>query len=245
MLRCPSKRPTTRLFNHSKFSLFFRTMTNYTIEITSDTVCPWCYIGTSRLQRAIAEHSKANPGDTFELKWHSFYLRPDGPGFPGVNKLQMYENRFGDPARVQAMMKRIGAIGAEEGINFSFGGNTGSTRDSHRLIHLVGKHYGSEKQTEVVKALFKKYFEEEQNITDKEVLVDAAVKSAAQIPEKEVRGWLDSDVGGAEVDREARQARLNSITGVPFFNIQGKYSVEGAQDAAEFLRVFMAVKGVE
>lgn len=205
----------------------------------------WCYIGTSRLQRAIVEHTKSNPADTFELKWHAFYLMPDGPGYPGVNKRQLYEQKFGGPERVQAMIKRMIAIGAGEGIDFSYGGNTGSTRDSHRLIYLVGKHYGAEKQTKVVRALFRKYFEEEQNITDKEVLVKGAMESGAELSEKEVRGWLDSDVGGTEVDKEALQARSNMISGVPFFNIQGKFAIEGGQEPQAFLRIFQAVKLAE
>jgi predicted DsbA family dithiol-disulfide isomerase len=153
--------------------------------------------------------------------------------------------RFGGPGPLQALIARLRAVGAQEGINFAFGGNTGSTKDSHRLIYQVGKHYGGEKQTLVAKALFKSYFEKEENVTDKKVLLQAAVDSGAGLSEKEVKGWLDSDAGRAEVDREADEARANWIQGVPHFLIQGQYAVEGAEDPEQFLRVFKAVKNAE
>lgn len=156
----------------------------------------------------------------------------------------MYETKFGG-SNLQALLGRLRAVGAGEGINFAFGGNTGSTRDSHRVIYQVGKHYGGEKQTLVAKGLFKSYFEQEGNVTDKKVLLQAAVGSGAGLSEKEVKGWLDSDVGGAEVDREAQEASANWIQGVPHFLIQGVYPVEGAEDPGQFLRVFKAVKNAE
>ncbi|KUL87702.1 hypothetical protein ZTR_05841 [Talaromyces verruculosus] len=220
-------------------------MTKYTIDITSDTVCPWCYVGVSRLSRAIKEHTKLHPNDTFDLKWHAFYLMPEAAPYPGVNKLQLYEMRFGGSGRLQPLMARLRAVGEQEGINFSFGGNTGSTKDSHRLIYQVGQQYGGEKQTLVAKALFKSYFENEGNVTDKKVLLQAALESGAGLSEKEVKGWLDSDVGRAEVDREAEEARANWIQAVPHFLVQGQYAVEGAQDPEQFLRVFSAVKNAE
>lgn len=170
---------------------------------------------------------------------------PEAAPYPGVNKLQLYEMRFGGPERVQTMMTRLRAVGAQEGINFSFGGNTGSTKDSHRLLYQVGQHYGGEKQTLVAKALFKSYFENEGNVTDKKVLLQAALDSRAGLSEKEVKGWLDSDVGSAEVDKEANEARANWIQGVPHFLIQGQYAVEGAEDPEQFLKVFSAVKNAE
>ncbi|KAF4983118.1 hypothetical protein F66182_17080 [Fusarium sp. NRRL 66182] len=220
-------------------------MTKFTIDITSDTVCPWCYVGVSRLDRAIKEHTKLHPGDTFDLKWHTFYLNPDAAPYPGVNKLQLYETRFGGPGRVQGLVARLRAVGEPEGINFSFGGNTGSTKDSHRLLYQVGQQYGGEKQTLVAKALFKSYFEKEENVTDKKVLLRAALDSGAGLSEKEVKGWLDSDVGRAEVDKEADEARANWIQGVPHFLIQGQYAVEGAEDPAQFLKVFSTIKNAQ
>lgn len=146
---------------------------------------------------------------------------------------------------MQGLVARLRAVGEPEGINFSFGGNTGSTKDSHRLLYQVGQQYGGEKQTLVAKALFKSYFENEENVTDKKVLLRAALDSGAGLSEKEVKGWLDSDVGRAEVDKEADEARENWIQGVPHFLIQGQYAVEGAEDPAQFLKVFSTIKNAQ
>ncbi|KAL1967284.1 hypothetical protein VTN77DRAFT_3330 [Rasamsonia byssochlamydoides] len=217
-------------------------MTQYNIDIVSDTVCPWCYIGYRRLSKAISQHRQTHPGDTFAITWHAFYLNPHAPAYPGVNKRAMYESKFGGAAQTDAIFARLSAAGAQEGIQFKFGGQTGRTRDSHRLIYLAGKKYGAETQTKVVVDLFRAYFEEERNITDKAVLLKAAV-SGGGIPQAEAQQWLDSDDGGAEVDREAAEAtNVKFVTGVPHFTVNGKYVVEGAEEPDAFVDVFERVK---
>ncbi|KAL2218294.1 putative thioredoxin [Thermoascus aurantiacus ATCC 26904] len=233
-------------------------MTNFNIHIVSDTVCPWCYVGHKRLSRAIATHKLSHPTDTFSVSWHAFYLNPDAPTFPGADKRAHYRAKFG-AERTEAIFARLAAVGAEEGIAFRFGGRTGRTRDSHRLIWWAGKKQqeqqqqgtqaaaGAEEektlQTKVVEALFRAYFEEEKNITDRAVLVDAAVH--AGLDKDEVEKMLESDEGGKEVDEEAAQATRRFVTGVPNFTIQGKYVVEGADDPSAFLEVFEKVEQEE
>jgi predicted DsbA family dithiol-disulfide isomerase len=189
----------------------------------------------------MTQHKQAHAADTFDINWHAFYLNPNGAEYPGVNKREMYEGKFGGAARVNAIFSRLSAVGAAEGINFKFGGSTGNTRDSHRLIYLAGQKYGAAAQTKIVLALFRAYFEEEQNITDKAVLLKAAV-SAGGIPQAEAQAWLDSDEGGKEVDREAYNATAKFVTGVPNFTIQEKYVVEGAEEPDSFLDIFERVK---
>lgn len=140
------------------------------------------------------------------------------------------------------MFERLAQIGNEAGINFKFGGKTGNTRDSHRLIQL-GKSKSPETQTKVVEQLFAAYFENEGDITSHEVLLNAAVK--AGLDEKEAKDWLKTDKGGRAVDEEVELAKLNQITGVPNFTIQGKYEVGGAQDSGVFLRLFEKIKAAE
>jgi predicted DsbA family dithiol-disulfide isomerase len=98
-------------------------------------------------------------------------------------------------------------------------------------------------QTKVIESLFKSYFEEEGDITSHEVLRNAAV--SAGLEEKEVDEWLNSDKGGAEVDKEVEEAKRNFINGVPNFTVQGKYEVGGAQDPGVFLRLFEKIKETE
>ncbi|KAB8295929.1 hypothetical protein EYC80_008749 [Monilinia laxa] len=217
-------------------------MTKFDIEIVSDTVCPWCYVGKQKLEQGITAYKQKHPdsNDTFSITWKPFYLAPEAPKI-GVDKREWYLSRFGEE-RMTAAFSRLAQIGKDVGIDFSFGGKTGATRDSHRIIQL-GKTKSPAMQTKVVESLFKSYFEEEGDITSHEVLHSAAVR--AGLDEKEVNEWLGSDKGGLEVDREVEAARRNSIGGVPNFTIQGKYEIGGAQDSAVFLRLFEKIKETE
>ncbi|MCJ1447947.1 MAG: hypothetical protein MMC23_008459 [Stictis urceolatum] len=218
-------------------------MTKFDITVTSDTVCPWCYVGKKKLERGIASYKASHPqsNDTFCITWHPFYLNPDAPS-PGVDKQQYYAEKFGGGARVGAMHQRMASIGDDLGINFKFGGKIGSTRDSHRLIQL-GKSNSPEMQTKVVEQLFERYFENEQDISDKAVLQEAGTQ--AGLPAEAVHSWLASDNGGKEVDTEVVEARSNLITGVPNFVIQGKYEIKGAQEPEGFKRIFEKIKEAE
>ena len=156
----------------------------------------------------------------------------------GVDKAAYYKARFGEE-RTAMIFERLAQTGKDAGINFKFGGKTGNTRDSHRLIQL-GKSKSPAIQTRVVEELFSAYFENEGDITSHAVLTNAGVK--AGLDEKEVKEWLASDKGGKAVDEEVEQAQQNQISGVPNFTIQGKYEVGGAQDPGVFLRLFEKIK---
>jgi predicted DsbA family dithiol-disulfide isomerase len=110
------------------------------------------------------------------------------------------------------MQERLSQIGEAEGIHFKYGGKTGNTRDSHRLIQL-GKTKGPHVQTRVIEELFAAYFENEKDITTQPVLIDAAIK--AGLEEKEAKEWLESGKGGPEVDKEVQNAVEQNISGVP------------------------------
>ncbi|KAI2788412.1 hypothetical protein POX_e06428 [Penicillium oxalicum] len=215
-------------------------MTNFNIQIISDTICPWCYVGYRRLSRAILTHQGNNPNDTFTLTWHAFYLNPASPEFPGVNKTQAYGLKFGHE-RTAAIFARLAAVGEGEGIKFNFGGNTGKTRDSHRLLWYAGQlEQAKRQQTASASAAATPVIGDEKNITDPKVLLEAGVE--AGLDKAEVQKLLDSDEGGAEVDSEAKMASMRLVTGVPYFTIQGKYAVEGADAPETFLEVFEQVK---
>lgn len=138
------------------------------------------------------------------------------------------------------MQKHLAAIGKSVGIDFKFGGKTGNTRDSHRLIQLGKLKGGEEMQTAVVDSLFNGYFESEEDITSRDVLVERGVK--AGLDEGDVRRWLESDQGGEHVDKEVQQAKQRYISGVPNFRINGLAEIEGAEEPATFLRVFKEIK---
>src|ERR1700682_1627855 len=114
------------------------------IDIVSDSVCPWCYIGKRRLEQALKQLS---PTVKISKKFQPFFLDPTAPVGQSVNKLQRYYLKFGGKARVDSMIKNMKATGQQLGINFSYGGNTGNTLQSHRLIEYA-EHHG--KQDDVV-----------------------------------------------------------------------------------------------
>lgn len=227
-------------------------MTNFNIQIISDSVCPWCYVGLRRLSRAITTHKSIHPADTFTLTWHAYYLRPDSPPYPGRDKREYYIRRFGEDGFSQ-LCTQMCEVGRQEGIAFRYSGMVGNTRDSHRLIWYAGQ---KEKeagpfmaiergvigglQTRVVENLFRLYFEEEGNITDRKILLEAAV--AAGLDHSEVERVLESDEGGQEVDAEAGRAQRQLVTGVPYYTIQGQYAIGGAEDPSAFLKAFEQVK---
>jgi len=217
-------------------------MTKFDIEIVSDTVCPWCYVGKQKLEKAIKSYKELHPesNDEFSTTWMPFYLNPALPKI-GVDKTAYYRSRFGDE-RTSVIFQKLSEVGKECGISFKFGGKTGNTRDSHRLIQL-GKSKSPAVQTRVVEELFAAYFEQEGDITSHEVLKNAAVR--AGLEEAEVTEWLESDKGGEAVDEEVQKAQMGQISGVPNYTIQGRYEVGGAQDPGVFLRLFEKIKAAE
>ncbi|KAI4122730.1 MAG: hypothetical protein LQ338_005644 [Usnochroma carphineum] len=227
---------------HLAFRSTVREMTDFKISIVSDTVCPWCYVGKNKLDRAISLYKSAHPNttDTFSTTWFPFYLNPGAPK-TGVDKRQYYTAKFG-PERTPMIFDRLTSVGKPVGIDFKFGGKTGNTRDSHRLIQLA-KTKGPEMQTKVVEELFRSYFEEEGDITSHDVLAAAAVR--AGLDESEVKDWLGSDKGGKEVDKEVMEAQMKAISGVPHVTIQGKYDIGGAQDPEAFVQIFERIKAME
>jgi predicted DsbA family dithiol-disulfide isomerase len=212
----------------------------FSLSAESVSFCPWCYVGKNRLELAIKQHLSTHPTDTFTTSWHPFYLNPDAPTV-STDKQALYAAKFG-AQRTQVMQAHLARLGKDIGINFKYGGRTGNTRDSHRLIQL-GKTKGEDVQTRVVEELFAAYFENEEDITDRETLVRRAVK--AGLEEKEVREWMDSGAGGEEVDREVMEAKKKFVTGVPNFTINGRFEIQGAEEPRAFLEVFSEIKDTE
>ena len=217
-------------------------MTNFNISIVSDTVCPWCYVGKQKLENAISTYKSAHPAttDTFSTTWYPFYLNPDASS-TGIDKRQYYTSKFG-PERTPIIFDQLSSVGKSVGIDFKFGGKTGNTRDSHRLIQLA-KTKGPEMQTRVVEELFKSYFEHEEDITSHSVLKVAAEK--AGLEEADIKEWLETDKGGSEVDREVVEAQMKAVSGVPHFILQDKYEIGGAQDPEAFVQIFERIKATE
>ncbi|KAM6528046.1 hypothetical protein FALCPG4_009072 [Fusarium falciforme] len=203
-----------------------------TISITaiSDPVCPWCYIGALRLSRAISLYRKTvSSRDVVTTTWHAYQLDPLTKTQPMLEKMA---SKVGEE-KVPEFKARLGDIAKREGLIFDFGGTIGNTRDAHRLEKLANTKDEEDLQTRVALEVMKMYFEEGGNITSIDDLVKAAGRVG--IDESEARAWLESDNGGQEVDAEVLEMQTLGVRGVPRYIINGKFTVDGAEDVGMFL----------
>ncbi len=207
------------------------------IDVVSDTVCPWCFIGKRRLDRAVAQR----PDLGIEVGWRPYQLDPNVPK-EGLDRRAYMRAKFGDGERVKGMSEALQTYGAELGIAFAFdkAEKRPNTIDSHRLIRWASS-VGL--QNAVVEALFSAYFEQGRDIGDAAVLTDIA--AACGMDAELVGELLASDADIELVTREAGLAGQMGITGVPAFVLQGKYMLVGAQDTDVLLRVFDKVSEKE
>ena len=197
-----------------------------TIDVVSDVVCPWCYLGQKRLDHAIA----AAPDIDVAVTWRPFQLDPTIPP-QGMDRKAYMRAKFGDEARLRDAHARLEALGAAEGIDYAFDAITVSpnTLDAHRVIRWAGAN-GPEAQNKLVRLLFKLYFEEGADIGDRAVLARAA--GEAGMDAAVVETMLASDADRDAVAEEAQTASRMGVTGVPCFLFEGKYAVMGAQDTS-------------
>jgi len=206
------------------------------IQIVSDNICPFCYLGKKKVEAAVAQLPK---DVKVHIEWRPFQLDPMLPA-PGVNKLVRYATKFGGQERVNGMLENMKAHGAKWGINFSFGGNIGNTVDSHRLVEFSKQpaQGGGAHTDALINALFKRYFEEEQDLSTPDVLVSAAREAGLPASEEELRTFLRSDQLRKEVLGDMASAAEAGISGVPHFIVNGQYAISGAQEPDTFLAVF-------
>jgi predicted DsbA family dithiol-disulfide isomerase len=200
------------------------------IDMFSDVVCPWCYIGERRLQAAIAQR----PGLAVTRNWQPFQLRPDMP-VEGQNWKQLIDEKFGGAERANEMFAHITQLGTEEGIEFAFDrvASAANTTNAHRLILFAASQ---EREWETANALYRAYFTEGKNLNSQDDLV--AVAETAGLDPAATRSFLQSDEGVAEVQQSQNTANQLGISGVPFFIFNNQYAVSGAQPAELFLEVF-------
>ena len=192
------------------------------IEIYSDTICPWCYIGKRRLERALAER----PQDELEITWRAFQLNPDMPA-EGMDRQAYLQLKFGGAENARQVYDRVREAGREEAIPFAFEAiaRTPNTIDSHRLVRFA-ESGGGEAVDRVVQGLFDAYFIEGRDLGLTEELV--AVAAAAGLDAEAARAFLISDEAVAPVRAEDSRARQIGIQGVPTFIFNGKYVLSGA-----------------
>ncbi len=199
------------------------------IEIVSDTICPWCYLGKRRLERALA----ARPEVSAAVHWLPFELNPDMPA-AGVDHTAHLAAKFGSVEAVQAARQRLVELGAAEGIAYRFDRIRVSpnTRASHALVHAAA---AIGRQDALQEALFCAYFVEGLDIGDLQTLVDIGARHG--LDPVAIRRRLESREDWGFIEAEAARARQAGVSGVPFFVFDGRYAISGAQEVATFERV--------
>ncbi|MFC3225855.1 DsbA family oxidoreductase [Marinibaculum pumilum] len=202
----------------------------HTIDIISDTVCPWCLIGKRRFERALAQR----PDLDVQIDWRPYQLNPEMPR-EGVDRKAYLEAKFGGPERAQQIYDNIRDAGAEENIDFDFAAipKTPNTLDSHRLIRWAAS---AGVQDLVVERLFQAYFENGEDIGDRQVLLGIAEE--AGMDRGLVAELLEDEADTDLIRKEDALARQMGVEGVPCFIIDRKYVVSGAQDPEVFLKAF-------
>ncbi|MEH6403008.1 MAG: DsbA family oxidoreductase [Sneathiella sp.] len=204
------------------------------IDIISDTVCPWCYIGKRKLEKALSER----PDLDVEIAWHPFQLHPEMPK-EGADRKEFIAKKFGSEERARELYKNVQDAGALVDLPFEFGKvkRSPNTLNSHRLIKWS---QSAGKQDAVVETLFRKFFVDGEDIGDTQVLIAAAEE--AGMDKNLVADLLKSDADEEMIQGEDEKARQMGVSGVPFFIIDNKYALSGAQDPAAFLEVFEKIE---
>jgi predicted DsbA family dithiol-disulfide isomerase len=198
------------------------------LDIFSDTICPWCYVGKRRLARALA----ARPQPKLAVRWRAFQLNPGMPA-DGMVRERYIDAKFGSSERAKRIYEAVSAVGASEGINFNFEAikRTPNTILSHRLLRKASKE---ELQDELLEAMFQAYFVDGRDIGSARVLTEVGESVGLE----KAGAYLASDEGGEEVRAEDSLARRQGINGVPCFIFNYRFLLSGAQEPESFFQLF-------
>jgi predicted DsbA family dithiol-disulfide isomerase len=201
------------------------------VEVVSDHVCPWCYVGKKRLEAAIAQR----PELEIAVTWQPFQLSPDMPR-EGRDRREHYEQIFGEE-RAQQIMGSMKDTGIDEGIAFANkpGARSPSTLSAHALM-LLARDHDVVDQGQLAEKLFHAHHVECADLGDVEVLVSLAAEVG--MDPDQVRSALGSEALEAQVGDLMQESANRGVSGVPFFIINGRYGISGAQPAESFIAVF-------
>jgi predicted DsbA family dithiol-disulfide isomerase len=205
-------------------------MPHFTVDIWSDVVCPWCYIGKRRFEAALARFEHR---EDVSVTWHSFELDPEAPPVAEGRSAERLAAKYGmSVEEATARQDEVTALAAQEGLTYDLAESRGgNTFDAHRLVHLGSEQGLGDKVTE---RLMRAYFTEREAIGDRDTLARLAVE--AGLPADEVRELLDGDRHADTVRADEDTATRLGIRGVPFFVLGRRYGLSGAQPADVILQ---------
>ena len=204
------------------------------IDVVSDVVCPWCYIGKRRIEKAMDE---LKDQFDFEVEYHPFELNPDLPK-EGKNQKEYFVAKFGGEERFHQITRHVTEVAATEGLKFDFDKQeiSPNTLDAHRLIAFA-KRQG--RQAAMKEALMSAYFEKGIDLSKDKNLIAVAV--GLGMDEKSVTNFLMGEEFSAEIKMEEHVNRQRGISGVPFYIIDNKYGVSGAQSSETFVKALTEI----
>jgi predicted DsbA family dithiol-disulfide isomerase len=199
------------------------------LDIFSDPICPWCYIGKAYLDRAL----ESRPNHLFAIEWHPFQLNPDMPA-TGMDRRAYLERKFGGKQQAVEVYARIEQAAKDAGIEIDFAAiqRTPNTMNAHRLIHWAGLEG---RQTAMVAGLFRAYFRDGQDIGDSDTLITLA--QAAGMDPAATERLLATDADRADLIARDQDARQKGLSGVPAFLVAQQYVMSGAQPVATWQQV--------
>ena len=200
------------------------------LDIFADVICPWCWIGKRRLERAL----KARPQEGLVTRWRAFQLNPGMP-VGGMDRKEYLSAKFGGDGQASRIYDVIRSAGESEGLDFNFDRiqRTPNTLRAHRLVRLAQERG---KGSPMMEALFQAYFARGEDIGDREVLVDTAAPLGFSA--EEVRRQTDSAEGLEAVQAEDALARRHGINGVPCYIFNGKFALAGAHEPEVLFQLF-------
>jgi len=210
------------------------------IDVVSDVVCPWCYIGKRHLEAALGTLADAGlPAPV--VRWHPFELNPDLPR-EGIARRDYVERKFGGPARAAQIYDRVRRAGTQAGIAFDFEriALQPNTRDSHRLVAWAQSRGDA---AALVERLFHAYFIEGRFVGSHEVLAEIAHEAGEDADA--AHAFLGSGVGAGEIAEAEERAASLGISGVPFFIIDSRYGLSGAQPSEAIVEVIRRARQAE
>jgi len=209
------------------------------VEIWSDVVCPWCYIGKRRFESALQQYRDAT-GDDVEVVYRPFMLDPRAPAEAQPVR-EVYEKKFGGPAMAEQILARVTGEAAGEGLEFRMDiALRANTLSAHRLLVLAEREGH---QIALKERLMRAYFIEGTDIGDRETLV--ALATEVGLDPETARAWLAGDGGRDEVADSLEFAAANGLTSVPTYVFDRRIAVPGAQEAETFVRVMERVAATD
>jgi len=210
------------------------------VDIWSDVICPWCYIGKRRFDTAVTNLRARGITDAIEITFRSYQLDPTAPMDQSSPVVDAYAKKFGGVEAAEKIINHVTSVAAGDGITFHMDiAQRANTMHAHRALHYALAHHGAHVQALLKQQLLEAYFTDGQNIADIATITERA--SQVGMDADALRSWLQSDEGYDAVSLDIRDAAARDITAVPSFVINDQFLIPGAQDIQVFENILERV----